>query len=308
MNRKGFVLWIVSGFVLVLVIMVIGFIVLVNNEIVKAGQQGDSLRAFFLAEGGIEKAIYELSKDNTYAGETDISFGQGIYDVTVTSLAGTQKQIDATGYVPDKTSPRAQRRIRVIVEKPTDPVTLGGALTTGGPVDMKADSTIDGGGDSAGIVTTDDDLITQANPSNLLGDPPTSEIAEPVTFEDVFGITPAEMKALATVLIDPELNQPADPTGINWVEGNAKYTNDWTGSGIFIVTGDLEFTAQGQFTGVIYVMGTADIGAQVVIDGGLVAEAGSIHRAQTFVNYDAAVNSGLSDLYPYEIVTWEEMT
>jgi len=308
MNKKGFVLWLVSGFVLVLVMMVIGFIVLVNNEIIKADQQGDSLRAFFLAEGGIEKGIYELSKDNTYAGETDISFGQGIYDVTVTSLAGTQKQIDAAGYVANKTSPRAQRSIRVIVEKPDSPITLGGALTSGGPVELKADSTIDGGGDSAGVVTTDDDTVTQANPSNLLGTPPISEVAEPVTFEDVFGMTPAEMKALATVTIDPALNQPADPTGVNWVDGDAKYTNDWTGSGIFIVNGDLYFTAQGQFTGVIYVMGNADIGAQVVIDGGLVAQGSSMHRAQSFVNYDEAVNDGLGDLYPYEILTWEEMT
>ncbi|GEM_PF-7053775 len=304
MNKKGFVLWVVSGFVLVLVVMVIGFIVLVNNEIIKAEQQGDSLKAFFLAEAGIEKAIYEISRDGTYTSET-ATFGEGIYDVTVTSLAGTQKQIDASGYVPNKTSPRAQRSISVIADKETG-LPLGGALTTSGSVTLKAQSEVDGGSDNAGIVTTDEDQITQQGLPTLTGNPPIKEVAQPVTFEDIFRITPDEMKALATVYTNPGNNEPADPTGINWVEGSVKYTSHTSGSGILIVSGDLEVTAHVNFDGVIYVMGNADLGAHVVISGGLVTEGNSTHRAHSSVTYNETAIDAAAELYPYVIVSWEE--
>lgn len=67
-----------------------------------------------LAEAGIDKAIASLNKTGgSYNGEEETVLGDGSYGVKITSTDATTKLIEATGYVPNKASPKAKRTIQI---------------------------------------------------------------------------------------------------------------------------------------------------------------------------------------------------
>ena len=120
---------IVLGFTLLLGGISTSFIILTNNEVTTCRKIVDSHKAFYLAEAGVEKAIFELTRNGSYTGETNVALGDGVYDVTVTS-ADSQKEIDAVGYVPNKTSPRSRREIKVSAAHPANPIFVTSAVSS----------------------------------------------------------------------------------------------------------------------------------------------------------------------------------
>src|SRR3990172_8501135 len=65
-----------------------------------------------VAEAGIEHAIRQLNLDSAYAAESDTSFGDGTFTVTI-SGGGSNRTIEATACIPDCTNPRSEKTIRV---------------------------------------------------------------------------------------------------------------------------------------------------------------------------------------------------
>jgi len=74
-----------------------------------------STQALHLAEAGIDKAIYELNQDSSYTGETDTVLGDGAFTVTISTIDGSSKQIEATAWVPSSQNPLATETIRATV-------------------------------------------------------------------------------------------------------------------------------------------------------------------------------------------------
>jgi hypothetical protein len=74
--------------------------------------------AFNLAEAGIEKALYELSKPGSdYQGEKETSLGRGIFSVTLRPLDSIgQVEILATGTVQGPQSTQVEKKIRILVQ------------------------------------------------------------------------------------------------------------------------------------------------------------------------------------------------
>lgn len=311
MNKKGFILNFVLIFMAILVVAATSFIILTNNEIRAVRQQTDSLKAFFLAEAGIEKCLFKLTKKENYTGEKDVALGEGVYDVNVTSLIG-KKQIDATGYIPDKTSPRAYRKVRVIAKRRTSAVTADSAvtgLTKGKEIIVTGNSTIDGKA-GPGIKVPDLDMVSIAGSGEVKGDPNVLEKEPLPSFNDVFGMTKEEMKTLATVYTDtkPKNNIPSPANGITWIEGDRQYTQTgWYGEGILIVTGNLRLTG-GVFNGVIYIMGDADLSAgNVDVNGAMIMQSDAKFAGFSSVEHDSTAIANISNYYPYEISSWEEL-
>lgn len=102
----------------------------------------------------------------------------------------------------------------------------------------------------------------------------------PLDFEEFFGMTKAEMRAIADYdLVNPSPNPDPDPdpslwvSGVTYVTGNTfkVTTSAWSGTGILVVDCDARFNG-GSFTGVIWVTGTLLVTGNEVFNGAVYNE------------------------------------
>lgn len=94
-----------------------------------------------IAEAGLEKAVWCLNQTvgtncggtygGNYSGESNVAFGGGIYDTVLTTLGGNVKQIEATGYYPNKAKPLGKSVIRTRAGTNTDKASFTYALQGG---------------------------------------------------------------------------------------------------------------------------------------------------------------------------------
>lgn len=132
------------------------------------------------------------------------------------------------------------------------PTSAQGAMYANGDITVSGSAVVEG------------NLFTNSNPR--------------LDFEELFGMTKAEMEAIAdTVLVDPGPN-PTGIEGITWVNGNLQVTSTgWAGSGILVVDGNAHFTG-GTFSGIMWITGNLIINGNngfygaVYIEGGLMLE------------------------------------
>ena len=310
MARRGIAFITVLIFLLVLMIGVVAFISLNINEIHLIRRQGNSTRAFYLAEAGIQKATSELTADGSYTGTASpVSLGSGVYETTVTSLSNGF-QIISTGYVPDKVSTdRVERTVECVLERPAVSITVPGALTVGGDATLTGHAEVEGEG-IAGITVPDEDSISVGGSAEVEGDPPVS-YAELASFEDIFGMSESVMRQVTqsagTYYEEPGNNEPDPANGITWVEGDGSYTKSgWSGSGVLIITGDANMTG-GSFTGLIYVMGDANFAGNIEVQGAVLVEGDIQISGHAQIEYDSEDGIDIGDAYPYRVTSWLEL-
>ena len=97
-------------------------------------------------------------------------------------------------------------------------------------------------------------------------------------FEEFFGMTKAEMRAIAdNDLVDPG-NNPSGVSGVTYASFTGSYpgtfritTTAWNGNGILVVDGDAEFTG-GSFTGVMWIMGRLRVNGNNGFHGAIYVE------------------------------------
>lgn len=115
-----------SGQILAVVFVALGLVLFTVLSIVSGAQlyfsnasySVDSEKATTLAEAGVDKAIASLNETGgTYLGESETSLGGGSYSTTITSKDAGTKVIEATGYVPNKTKPKAKRTVKIEASK-----------------------------------------------------------------------------------------------------------------------------------------------------------------------------------------------
>lgn len=111
-------------------------------------------QARMLAEAGIDHAIYELNQGGTYTGETDTPLGTGTFSVAVSDVGGSMKELEATGYVPNRANPLAVKTVRVRATIDTTTVSFHYGVQVGdGGVTFGNNSSIEGNLYSNGAVT-----------------------------------------------------------------------------------------------------------------------------------------------------------
>lgn len=125
-----------------------------------------------IAEAGIEKAVWcfnQIEGSNcggtygtSYAGEMDVIFEEGIYDITITSIDSNTKQIEATGYYPNKATILSKSIIRTRIATDADRASfIYGAQVGEGGLQMDNNSIINGSVYSNGnIIGTSNSQIT----------------------------------------------------------------------------------------------------------------------------------------------------
>lgn len=305
MNRerkgKGIVLIIILCFMLLFVIIATSFMFISSSEIKMVRKQNNSTKAFYIAEGGLERARYDLWKDNNWTdGEIDgtnyvktDTDSDGFYllnynTATRASLGGEftvrLKEIEgSTNKIWVKSKSSYNNAIRTIKAKVKSarrfgPTTVDYAIETEGNIVIHGNVTINPEG--------------SYNPNATLN------------FEELFGATKEELEEIAkeyfpdtyyTTIFDnstatadnggPTLTWVSAPTG----EQSQITRNDWRGAGILIVEGDLKITG-GIFNGVIWVSGVLRISGNPVITGAIFVEGGV--TVDTEITGTAIINKG----------------
>lgn len=125
------------GFSLVLALIVLAVVsslllslYSLNRFFLNSGSHGIMrAQALALAEGGIDKALHELSYNPNYSGENDFTItptpGIGVIEVQMPDSA--TRTITSTAYIPDKLNPKVKRKIRLTAV--ADPSGSGNAFT-----------------------------------------------------------------------------------------------------------------------------------------------------------------------------------
>lgn len=111
-RRRGSV-WIVLVFIIVAAWAALAAaLTMMAAQYRSLNRQHLSAAALSLAESGVAKALWELSRDAAYAGETDTSLDVGTFGVVVRG-----DEIVATGYVPNRLKPQLTQTVTVKVRK-----------------------------------------------------------------------------------------------------------------------------------------------------------------------------------------------
>jgi len=107
LNQKGMALLTTLIFVFILVTFGVALLTMTSNDTKLSALQRDSTKAFYIAEAGIEKTLYNLKKDfesdqdwnngiNGYT-PTEVSFGEGTYTVTLDIKSSNNVTIKSKG-------------------------------------------------------------------------------------------------------------------------------------------------------------------------------------------------------------------
>jgi len=293
MNKRGIAL--IVAFMVIVVLTTFSLVIFVRSmsERSIAQRYVESTQAFWLAEAGVNRALKELKADYSVSSgnckwETNLGAGRYCVDLGDKDING-RRTLTAYGYVPFTTPARAERKISVLVESsgsnPSNPELITYAIETTGTLRITGSVDIHPSGSSH-------------QNSNL-------------TFEEVFGMTEDQVKAIAIsaqdqgaghVYTNPPANQQP-VNGITWVDltGSNKYSisSNWSGSGLLIVNSNgndvaLDISGAWTFTGMIWVTGRVKISGTPVINGAIFAK--SSIDAQSDFSGNATINFNSTDV------------
>src|SRR3972149_10282811 len=104
-SQRGQLLIIATIFLAVLFIIAFSLSFAVTRSSATIKKTNYEKKSLNVAEAGIQKAISILNTNFSYSGETNTSFGDGQFTVSVSTLSSTSKQIDATAYIPNSANP-----------------------------------------------------------------------------------------------------------------------------------------------------------------------------------------------------------
>lgn len=111
-HNKGYVLVLAMVFLGIFFTTSAAYLNFVTTSARSARTNVASSQALAIAEAGLNKAVYQINQNPSYAGESNTSFGEGVFTVTITNVDSITKRVTATGYVPNATNPTATRIIK----------------------------------------------------------------------------------------------------------------------------------------------------------------------------------------------------
>lgn len=151
-----------DGEVLVIVIAALG-VVLFTVLFIIAGAQlyfqnasysVNAEKAMALAEAGIDKAINSLNKTGgSYTGEFETVLDGGSYSVSITAKDAANKLVEVTGYVPNKSKPKAKRTIKITASRGVGVAFVYGVQVGEGGLEMGNSNVVTGSIHSNGSIT-----------------------------------------------------------------------------------------------------------------------------------------------------------
>lgn len=293
MDKKGLSIILVLGILVILIIGSSSFIAMTNAESRLVGQANDSIRAFYLADAGVQAAVYRM-QDGDFSNFQGTLYegagygGPGTYEYSVVVTGSSPSYtVTSTGCYPNSAATGnivRQVQANVLVTpngspgSVTNTISLNGTLSVGGGADVTG--------------TTDENAS--------------------LDFETTFGMTKAQFKAIANNDYTDPANNTLPVSGITWVtlvgESNFQITESaWSGSGILVVQAPADSTKAaldmtgGTFTGIIWVIGNLSISGNPNISGAIFVENGTAEVAKVtgtpVIGYSSdAVNAAFGNL------------
>ena len=130
---------------------------LVGYAVLQKEGEAQAIRSdqgLFLAEGGIDKAIYQLNQNSTYSGETGISLGAGQIDIAVANIDASDRLVTVTANIPSDASPQLTRVIKTQVNLNSTVIAFNYAIQIGtGGMSMSNGSSANGNVYSNGTIS-----------------------------------------------------------------------------------------------------------------------------------------------------------
>lgn len=118
-EEKGFAT--IAASLILLIIFITGstLVFLSQNESKSSIRSKKNNECLYLADAGIEKAVWEFTKSDSYAGEINTLLGQGSFNVSVTNLPNSKYELVSTGVI-NNGGANSLRKIKATIEK--DPI------------------------------------------------------------------------------------------------------------------------------------------------------------------------------------------
>ena len=145
-NQQGHILLISVIFFAVILALVAGLM-----QYVMQNTQGGRLalaeeQAQQITDGAIDKAVFRLnSTAGAYTGETGSVLGNGTFDVTVANVAGGNKEITVTAYIPNSANPVVTKEVKVEATIDSTTVNFNYGVQVGqGGIQMNSNSRVNG--------------------------------------------------------------------------------------------------------------------------------------------------------------------
>jgi len=291
MNNKGVILIFTLIVLLVLSVILGGFFVATVNNSIWTRKYIERMRAFWLAEAGIAKAMDVLHNVN------ETVEGYGDYDVTVGELPSINTivnnttvtyyfyNITSTGYA-GSSSRQLNTIVRRTIEKNTNSNFFPYSLES--TVDIEVKGSVD--------ITGDNGCTSCSGNSCSCLAPQCCKENSFLNFPALFGVNKVDLEAYAETTgkkYTPS-TLPDEVSGLVWVEGDlniASNQNLSTKAGetaILIVEGNAHFSGNINFNGIIYVIGELTITGTVKINGSVLAE--SKAHTDTDIKGNVALN------------------
>ncbi len=150
-------------FVSIMLIIALGFLNYVFSARKSAVNITSGVQARYLAETGLEKAVWQLNQDDGFAGESAVDFGGGQYTTVITAVDSNTKKVAATGAVPSFNSNRSiQQSLSALVSIDKNLIAFNYAVQVGeGGFHLENNATIEGNIYANGaIIGTGGNIIT----------------------------------------------------------------------------------------------------------------------------------------------------
>src|SRR3989338_1314275 len=149
-GKNGMALVLSLGFLAVFILSAVFAASAMLNDLNSVKHLSYSTKAFYLAEAGVRKALYELRNNYAWIGEGPVAISWGVdyaggdYETTVT-VDGTKRNVVSTGYFPGKATMLAKRAIEAVIDNPPPPSWFyNNAIVAAEEVELKGNWTVNG--------------------------------------------------------------------------------------------------------------------------------------------------------------------
>ncbi len=112
-SESGYVLILTVALLIVVFVMMGALLSYATSQIASHRSAVAKEQALNISEAGLEMAIWKLNNQGGYNGETDTSYGNGVYTISIASVNSNTKTVTVTGYVPNSTKPVAHKTIKI---------------------------------------------------------------------------------------------------------------------------------------------------------------------------------------------------
>jgi len=271
-NQKGMALLTTLIFVFILVTFGVALLTMTGNDIKLSALQRDSTEALYIAEAGIDKALWYLNtpEDNGGEGlkwrpneeqESYPAVSTNYYQLTVEDTEQDIIKITSRGVVSDGNKIYGSRKIEVKAKKaisPSPSPAYSYAIVTEGNLTFSGDVEIDGDVHSNGNISAGVDVLlttgeaTASGEDNELGSANyATQMYPKIDFEYYKGLAIANGTYYVGLNLIKVFNTVEEITGIHFIEGDVEIRED---ADLNIINGGAIFA-----TGTIIVSSTPKI-------------------------------------------------